>query len=133
MSRFSLSARSMKELEGVHPDLIAVTKRAIELTKIDFVVTEGVRTYSRQVELVEAQKSTTLHSKHLLQESGYGHAIDVAAWMSGDISWKNKNYGPIVQAFITAATEQGVQLVFGHLWKGFQDSVHVELNGDYCA
>lgn len=131
MSQFSLSARSIRELDGVHPDLINVTHRAIELTPIDFSVTEGVRTYSRQVELVEAQKSTTLHSKHLLQDSGYGHAIDIAAWMNGDVSWKNKNYGPIVQAFITAATELEVQLVFGHLWKGFQDSVHVELNGDY--
>ena len=118
-------------LNGVHPDLARVTKRAIELTPIDFGISEGVRTYARQVELVEEKKSTTLHSQHLLQDSGYGHAIDVYAYLNGKANWQNKYYGPIVQAFITAAIEEEVQLEFGHLWKDFQDSVHIQLSPDY--
>lgn len=129
--QYELSGRSLKNLQGVHPDLVRVTKRAIELTTIDFSVTEGVRTTTRQLELVGQGKSTTENSKHLLQSTGYGHAIDVAAWLNGQINWTNRIYGPIVQAFITAAIEEEVQLRFGHLWVGFLDSVHIELNSDY--
>ena len=40
---FRLSKRSTGRLEGVNDDLVAVVKRAIELTKVDFGVTEGLR------------------------------------------------------------------------------------------
>jgi peptidoglycan L-alanyl-D-glutamate endopeptidase CwlK len=43
---YKLGARSIANLRGVHPDLVAVVKRAIELTPIDFTVTEGLRTKS---------------------------------------------------------------------------------------
>ena len=46
-NNFRLSARSLSRLEGVHPDLVKVVKRAIELTEVDFMVTEGVRTAAR--------------------------------------------------------------------------------------
>lgn len=129
---YSLSAKSLTRLHGVHPDLIAVAKRAIELTRIDFGISEGVRTTDRQYQLYAEGKSDTLHSKHLLQDSGYGHAIDVFAYVNGKVTWANKYYGPIVQAFITAATESETQLRFGHLWQDFHDSVHIELNSEYC-
>ena len=32
---FNLSNRSKGKLEGVHPDMVAVVERAIELTKVD--------------------------------------------------------------------------------------------------
>ena len=41
---FNLSQRSKDRLKGVHPDLVAVVERAIELTGVDFGVTCGVRT-----------------------------------------------------------------------------------------
>ena len=47
---FSLSSRSLGKLEGVHPDMVAVVKRAIELTDVDFGVTYGVRTLAEQEE-----------------------------------------------------------------------------------
>ena len=43
-----------KMLEGVDVDLIKVVKRAIELTEVDFGVTEGVRSEARQAALVKA-------------------------------------------------------------------------------
>ena len=128
---YQFSERSLNNMAGVHEDLVRVAKRAIEMSKIDFGITEGVRTYQRQVELMQAGKSQTLHSRHLIQDDGYGHAIDVAAYMNGKISWQNKHYGPVVQAFITAATALEVQLEFGHLWPRFQDSVHIQLNPRY--
>ena len=36
---FKLSTRSKNKLEGVHPDMVAVVERAIELTKVDLGVT----------------------------------------------------------------------------------------------
>ena len=40
---YKLSKRSMSNLVGVHPDLDAVIERAIQITPIDFGVSEGVR------------------------------------------------------------------------------------------
>ena len=45
---FRLSQRSMDRLEGVHPDMTAVVERAIQLTEVDFGVTQGVRTLEEQ-------------------------------------------------------------------------------------
>jgi peptidoglycan L-alanyl-D-glutamate endopeptidase CwlK len=45
---YSLGARSLQRLEGVHPDLVRVVKRAISLTDLDFTVLEGLRTVERQ-------------------------------------------------------------------------------------
>lgn len=125
---YSFSAKSLKHLEGVHPDLVRVAKRAIQLTDIDFGITEGIRSYSRQVQLMHDNKTTTLRSQHLLQPSGYGHAIDVFAYVNGQANWTNQYYGPIAQAFFEAAIEEGIQIRAGHLWRNFKDSCHFELN-----
>ena len=37
---FKLGKRSLSNLKGVHPDLVKVVKRAIELTEVDFTVIE---------------------------------------------------------------------------------------------
>lgn len=129
---YQLSAKSLRNLEGVHPDLVRLAKRAIKKTEIDFGVSEGVRTYERQVQLMEMKKTTTLRSKHLIQRhTGYAHAIDIFAYLNGKAVWENKYYRPIIQTFITEAIALGVQLEFGHLWLRFQDSVHIQLNSKY--
>lgn len=38
---FKLGKRSLSNLEGVHPDLVKVVHRAIEITTVDFTVIEG--------------------------------------------------------------------------------------------
>ena len=63
---FTLSVRSNAKLNGVEPSLVAVTKRAIELTKIDFGVIYGMRTEEEQKKLVAAGKSQTMKSNHLV-------------------------------------------------------------------
>lgn len=128
---FELSTKSLRHLDSVHPDLGRVARKAIQISSIDFGISEGVRSYARQVELVQENKSKTLHSLHLLQPDGYGHAIDVYAWINDKAEWRNKYYGPIVQAFVTAAISLEVQIEFGHLWPNFQDSVHIQLNQKY--
>lgn len=130
---FQLSSKSLRNLDAVHPDLGRVARKAIQITTMDFGIYEGVRSYAKQVQYVQEKKSQTLHSLHLIQPDGYAHAIDVFAWLNGKASWNNKHYGPIVQAFITAAISLEVQIEFGHLWPRFQDSVHIQLNQKYYS
>mgnify|MGYP002700086309 CR=1 FL=1 len=60
---FKLSQRSLNKLDGVHPDLVAVVKRAIEITEVDFGVTYGVRTVEEPEKLVDSGPSQTKNSK----------------------------------------------------------------------
>ncbi len=125
---FSLSARSFAKLEGVHPDLVRVVKRAIELSPIDFGVTEGLRDIERQRELKAKGFSKTLDSKHLKQSDGYGHAVDLIAVgdldIDGDIDAQDKSltwlpaiYGTMNIAMVQAATELGVKIRWGGTFK----------------
>ena len=85
---FRLSQRSLDRLDGVHPDMAAVVERAIQLTEVDFGVTQGVRTLEEQKANVAAGRSQTMKSKHLLQDDGFSHAVDVVAYVGPDVSWE---------------------------------------------
>ena len=114
---FSLSSRSRGKLEGVHPDMVAVVERAIELTKGDFGVTYGVRTLEEQKRLYESGRSQTMNSKHLLQDdSSYSHAVDVVAYDGSDVVWEINVYDDICDAFKQAAEEKGVAIKWGAAW-----------------
>ena len=120
MSKYQLGKRSLQNLSGVHPDLVAVVKRAIEVTEQDFSVIEGIRNINRQRELVKAGKSTTLNSRHLT-----GHAVDIAPW---PISWDWEYFYPIADAMKQAAEELEVDLEWGGDWKSFPDGPHYQLS-----
>ena len=128
---FKLSQQSLSRLEGVHPDLVAVVKRAIEITRIDFGVTEGLRNEARQAQLKHDKKTTTLKSLHLLQGDGYGHAVDLYVLVNGKASWEHKHFRWAIQAMMTAAIELDVQIKAGGLWRDFLDSPHFQLNEAY--
>lgn len=49
---FKFSSRSEKNLQGVNPDLVKVTRRALEISEVDFGITEGLRSRYRQKQLV---------------------------------------------------------------------------------
>ena len=120
---FRFSSRSLRNLEGVHPDLVAVAYRALEITEIDFLVTEGLRTREKQIELVRAGASRTTRSRHLT-----GHAIDIAAWVAGGVRWDWPLYEELSRAFKQAAAELDVPLIWGGDWKTFRDGPHYELS-----
>ena len=114
---FSLSSRSRGKLEGVHPDMVAVVERAIELTKVDFGVTYGVRTLEEQKRLYESGRSQTMNSKHLLQDdTSYSHAVDVVAYDGSDVVWEINVYDDICDAFKQAAEEKCVAIKWGAAW-----------------
>jgi peptidoglycan L-alanyl-D-glutamate endopeptidase CwlK len=113
---FRLSQRSLDRLEGVHPDMTAVVERAIQLSKVDFGVTQGVRTLDEQKANVAAGRSQTMRSKHLLQQTGFSHAVDVVAYVGPDVSWELNLYDDICDAFKEAAKEVGCSIKWGAAW-----------------
>lgn len=120
---FSLGSRSLSRLEGVHPDLVAVVKRAIALSDIDFTVLEGLRTKSRQAQLVAAGASQTMNSRHLT-----GHAVDLGAMIDGEVRWDWPLYRQIATAMKVAAQQLNIPIVWGGDWKTLKDGPHFELH-----
>ena len=119
---FKLSDKSLRRLDGVHPSLVSVVKRAIELTSVDFVVIEGLRTKARQAYLLDAGKSRTMNSYHLT-----GHAVDIAPIVDGKVSWDWKHYYPVADAMMQAAKELNVKIEWGGRWKTFPDAPHWQI------
>ena len=117
---YSLGVKSKQRMIGVHPDLVAVVERAIEITEQDFSVTEGIRTIERQRKLVAEGKSRTMNSRHLT-----GHAVDLVPY---PVSWDWVYFYPIADAMKEAAEELGVDLTWGGDWSSFRDGPHFQLS-----
>jgi len=117
---YQLGLRSKQRLSGVHPDLVAVVKRAIEISEQDFGVTEGIRNIDRQRQLVATGKSTTMNSRHLT-----GHAVDLVPY---PVSWDWEHFYPIADAMKQAAEELNVAIEWGGDWKSFPDGPHWQLS-----
>ena len=114
---FKLSGRSLGKLEGVHPVLVDTVKRAIEVSSVDFGVIYGVRSLAEQKRLYEAKRSQTMKSKHLVQEDGYSHAVDLMAYDGSDPSWDIVMYDDIADAMKEAALETGAKICWGAAWQ----------------
>lgn len=138
---YSLSQRSISNLRGVHPDLVAVVHRAIEITEQDFMVIEGVRTQERQDKLWAQGRTkpgsivtwTKDASSHGIGKDGYGHAVDICPF---PVDWNDiSKFDAIYVAMMAAAQELGVRLRYGGDWdmdgklreRGETDSPHFEL------
>ena len=121
-NKFKLSTRSLDNLKGVHPDLVAVMHRAILITPIDYCIIEGVRAIERQEMLVKTGASTTMNSRHLT-----GHAIDAVPFVGGEISWHWPHYYALEPYIKEAGRQLGVPLEWGGDWKTFPDAPHWQL------
>lgn len=109
---FVLGSRSKQRLKGVHEDLVELVHYAITITDVDFTVIEGLRSKDRQRQLVAQGKSQTMASRHIT-----GHAVDVAPWVNGSISWDWKYFFPIADAFIEASKATNTPLRWGGNWQ----------------
>lgn len=123
---FKLGKRSIERLQGVHPDLVRVVERAIDLTTVDFTILEGLRSPERQQTLVASGASQTLNSRHIT-----GHAVDLGAWVDNQVDWSWPLYTKIANAMKAAASELGVAIVWGGDWRTFKDGPHFELDRRY--
>ncbi|QBX80198.1 M15 family metallopeptidase [Citrobacter tructae] len=127
-NNFRFSQRSENNLKGVKPVLVNVIRRALEITPVDFIVIEGLRTQARQKELVATGKSQTMNSRHLT-----GNAVDI---IPVNTTWNIEEFKPLLKAVKQAADEQGLKLRFGINWKNdpslpietrFIDAPHIEI------
>ena len=150
---YNLSQRSLDRLVGVDERLQRVVKRAIELSKQDFMVLEGVRTrqqcmsnYGKGRSITQcvakgvpaqyanprAAKVTWLNnpfaSKHV-----NGKAVDLVPY---PVDWDDlKKFDLVAQAMLQAAKELDVPVRWGADWdndgkpreRGESDSPHFEL------
>ena len=117
-----LGARSLSRLEGVHPDLVRVVKKAAAMSDLDFTVLEGLRTLERQKELMANGATKTMNSRHLT-----GHAVDLAPMIGGKISWDWPLYTRLSKIVKAAAAAENVPLQWGGDWRTFKDGPHWEL------
>lgn len=141
---YTLGANSLAKLKGVDPRLIAVVKRAIEITRQDFTITCGVRTLAEQKRLYAQGRTApgaivtwTLNSRHLPAKDGLGKAVDASPY---PIDWSNtpanlSRFDTVAKAMFQAAEELKIPIRWGADWdrdgkpreKGEGDSPHFEL------
>lgn len=134
---YTLSEKSKNKLIGVHPALVGVVHKAIELSDIDFSVLYGVRTAEQQNELYQRGRSTrgpivtykdgyTRKSNHQIKEDGWGYAVDL---MPYPVDWDDwSKFESIDRAIQRASTECGVVVEWGGTWK-MKDGAHWEYRG----
>ena len=120
---FKFGSRSRQRLEGVHPDIVKVMELAIERTPIDFTVLEGLRSVSRQKQLVARGASQTMRSRHLT-----GHAVDIAPLDDGEVSWAWPLYHMLAPVVKGAAADLDIDLEWGGDWRSFKDGPHWQLS-----
>lgn len=109
---YVLGLRSKLKLRGIHPHLVKVVNRAIELSTTDFTVNEGLRTLARQRELVKAGASKTLKSRHI-----HGYAVDLYPYVGGKVRTDWPLFFPIADAMKKASTELLIPVRWGGSWK----------------
>ena len=130
MAKFSRA--SLNRLAGVNYRLQDLAHEVV-LRHHDCSVIYGKRTEAEQSRLVQEGMSKTMDSKHLEQEDGTAHAIDLAPY---PIDWENtKRFYYFAGIVMAVAREMGIHIRWGGDWDGdddlddqtFMDLVHFEL------
>lgn len=128
---FKYSKRSSDRLTTCHPLLQELFKEVIK--HVDCTIIEGSRRLDKQKEYFDTGRSKTMDSKHLIQEDGYSHAVDVLPCkIKWDFSPKNYMFVGFVRGI---AASLGIQIRVGADWDGdfnttdqtFHDIPHFEL------
>lgn len=135
---YKFSKTSLTRMKGVHPDLLRCAILALQKSQVDFLVGRdgGIRTPERQKELLSEGSTETLNSKHLPQDDGLSHAIDLWVWFKGRVPWEDKDlWTQLASAMLDAAKELGITIRWGGDWdmdgdttdQSFNDWPHFEL------
>lgn len=130
-SGFSFSKRSRDSLIRVHSDLVLVMFRALQLSPIDFIITEGERSLKRQRALIasgDSQLKNPQSSRHIANSQGIVHAVDFVPWVDGHVSWEWWHFDPVGAAIKRASVELTIPVEWGGDWTGrYKDGPHVQL------
>ena len=150
---YQLSKRSLSRLAGVDDKLVAVVKRAIEISDVDFMVLEGVRSKEQcminygkgrtaaqvQAKGVPAKYAQPSVSKVTWLNNPFankhvsGKAVDLVPY---PVDWNDlSKFDKIAKAMLTAAKELKVNVRWGADWdndgkpreRGESDSPHFEI------
>lgn len=140
MMIYSFGPKSRERMKGLHPDLVAVLNRAIQITTQDFAITCGVRTLTEQAALYAQGRTKpgpivtwTMNSRHIPGVDGFGYAVDL---VPSPVDWKDPaKFDAINDAMEIAAAELGIPIRWGADWdqdgnyreRGETDSPHWEL------
>lgn len=122
---YKASKRSKENLKGVDERLVLLVGYALAISKVDFVVVEGLRSTERQKKLYREKKSkcdgVTNISKHQK-----GKAIDVyyVGWKNSD-SPDDERWKKLIETFKLAGKNLNLKLNFGYDWNW--DNPHIEL------
>lgn len=108
---FTFGESSERELIGVKPQLVTVTREALILSTQDFSVHDGLRTKAEQAKLVAAGASQTMDSKHLT-----GDAVDLVPYINGKLRWEWAPIYLIAEAVRIAAKKHSVNITWGGAW-----------------
>ncbi len=136
---YALGSTSRARLAGVHPKLVMVVERAIAISSQDFMVVEGLR--SDEAMCVNWGKGRTaaqcvaagidakyakptldkvtwlrkpLNSNHRKMPDGFGHAVDLGAWVNGAYDGNTASrYDAIALAMFRAASELKTHIRWG--------------------
>ncbi len=98
MSKWKWSARSKRQMKGIHPKLRMLANLALSYSEVDFIITDGKRTLAEQRAYVRKGASKTMKSKHLT-----GRALDFVAILGNRISWETKPMTAVARAFKKAS------------------------------
>jgi peptidoglycan LD-endopeptidase CwlK len=137
---FRPSARTERNLIGVHPDLVAGVRLAYQLSTVDFGILDGGGLRTREQAAANAAKGTgILNSLHLRQPDGFGHAVDLVAFVNGKPSWDVEVYKRLHPFIYEAFDRLGTPIQNGADWdmdgkvaeKGEYDWPHWQLPQPY--
>lgn len=108
---FAFGKKSVAKFDGVHPDLVRVARRAIEITEVDFGAYDGVRTVAEQAEYVRNGTSWTMNGAHIL-----GLALDLVPFVGGKFVWDWEACYKVAAAMQKAAIELNTPIIWGGVW-----------------
>ena len=117
---------SLRRLENVHPKLIVLTTAVLlKHPEYDLSVIDGARTMEQQLHNIANGVSWTTKSKHLIQDDGFAHAIDIKPstynWDEDVSKWRK-----FAKDVVEVAKELKISIKSGGLdWQ--KDWVHFEL------
>ena len=119
---YRFSNRSLKNLQGIDAKLIILAGLMLNLSPYDFIITCGLRTKEEQRRMVDAGKSQTMNSKHII-----GEAFDIVILVDGKITWEKKYYKEFTDVLKKLAKELRIEIICGYDFRNHWDCPHIQL------
>lgn len=144
--QYKLGERSLKNLQGVNPDLVKVIKTAITNSPVDFTVVCGLRATAEQqaiyaqgrtkpgsiVTKADGVRNLSNHQDEADgKKDGLGSAVDLYPFFLGKVQVNHKDTIPrlrdIAAHIKKTANELGIEIEWGGDWVKMFDPPHFQL------